>query len=127
MGSAFPPPKTLITPALFSRPPPRPPGEEGEVSLKGSAPLGASSDLAAPRVGAGLDGRLGARPALVEGTGSILRLTTDILGSIVLTEEDPDLSTTAYGVISDLFRLQEERAGSAPALPARLREKRARG
>src|SRR4051812_33784378 len=25
-----PPPKTLITPALFSQPPPRPPGEEGE-------------------------------------------------------------------------------------------------
>src|SRR3954451_24840843 len=46
--------------------------------------------------------------ALVEGTGSILRLTTDILGSIVLTEEDPDLSTTAYGVLSDLIRLQEE-------------------
>jgi homoserine dehydrogenase len=44
--------------------------------------------------------------ARVEGTGSILRLTTDILGKIVLTEEDPDLSTTAYGVISDLFRLR---------------------
>ncbi|MEA2602506.1 MAG: homoserine dehydrogenase [Acidobacteriota bacterium] len=46
--------------------------------------------------------------ALVEGTGSILRLTTDILGCLVLTEEDPDLSSTAYGVISDLFRLQDE-------------------
>jgi homoserine dehydrogenase len=45
--------------------------------------------------------------ALVEGTGSILRFTTDILGSFVLTEEEPDLSTTAYGVISDLFRLRE--------------------
>jgi homoserine dehydrogenase len=45
--------------------------------------------------------------ALVAGFGSILRLTTDILGKIVLTEEDPDLSTTAYGVISDLFRLRE--------------------
>ncbi|HEY4591549.1 MAG TPA: homoserine dehydrogenase, partial [Thermoanaerobaculia bacterium] len=45
--------------------------------------------------------------ALVAGTGSILRLTTDILGKIVLTEEDPDLSTTAYGVISDLFRLRD--------------------
>lgn len=43
--------------------------------------------------------------ALVEGIGSILRLTTDIAGKIVLTEEDPDLSTTAYGVISDLYRL----------------------
>jgi homoserine dehydrogenase len=47
--------------------------------------------------------------ALVSGTGSILRLTTDILGKIVLTEEDPDLSTTAYGVITDLFRLREGR------------------
>jgi homoserine dehydrogenase len=45
--------------------------------------------------------------ALVAGTGSILRFTTDILGKIVLTEEDPDLSTTAYGVISDLFRRRE--------------------
>jgi homoserine dehydrogenase len=44
--------------------------------------------------------------ALVEGTGSILRLTTDIAGKIVLTEEDPDLSTTVYGVVSDLFRLR---------------------
>lgn len=45
--------------------------------------------------------------ALVSGTSSILRLTTDIAGKIVITEEDPDLSTTAYGVISDLFRLRE--------------------
>jgi homoserine dehydrogenase len=45
--------------------------------------------------------------ARVEGTGSILRLTTDILGKLVLTEEDPDLSTTAYGVIADLFRLRD--------------------
>jgi homoserine dehydrogenase len=44
--------------------------------------------------------------ALVAGTGSILRLTTDILGKIALTEEDPDLSATAYGVISDLLRLR---------------------
>ena len=43
--------------------------------------------------------------ALVAGIGSILRLTTDIAGKIVLTEEEPDLSTTAYGVISDLYRL----------------------
>src|SRR6185295_15931637 len=32
-----PPPKTLITPALFSHPPPRPPGEEGEVCLEEEA------------------------------------------------------------------------------------------
>ena len=47
--------------------------------------------------------------ALVEGFSSILRFTTDISGKIVLTEEEPDLSTTAYGVISDLFRLRELR------------------
>jgi len=47
--------------------------------------------------------------ALVEGFGSILRFTTDISGKLVLTEEEPDLSTTAYGVISDLFRLREIR------------------
>ncbi|MFY9824508.1 MAG: homoserine dehydrogenase [Thermoanaerobaculia bacterium] len=70
---------------------------------------------AAPHGGNGVVGRVRVREvpvsdpfALVEGTGSILRLTTDILGSLVLTEEDPDLSTTAYGVISDLIRLQEE-------------------
>ncbi|HET9211212.1 MAG TPA: homoserine dehydrogenase [Thermoanaerobaculia bacterium] len=50
--------------------------------------------------------------ALVAGTGSILRVTADILGKIVLSEEDPDLSTTAYGVISDLFRLRESRGPS---------------
>lgn len=55
--------------------------------------------------------------ALVAGTGSILRFTTDIVGKIVLTEEDPDLSTTAYGVISDLFRLRGRARGN-PAPPA---------
>jgi homoserine dehydrogenase len=46
--------------------------------------------------------------ALVAGTGSILRLTTDLLGTIVLTEENPDLTTTAYGVLSDLLSLPGE-------------------
>lgn len=69
------------------------------------------------RAGNRVTGRVGLREiplsdpfALVAGTGSILRFTTDILGQIVLTEEDPGLSTTAYGVISDLFRLRDERA-----------------
>jgi homoserine dehydrogenase len=44
--------------------------------------------------------------ALVAGTGSILRVETDLLGKIVLTEEDPDLTTTAYGVVSDLLSLK---------------------
>ncbi|HEV7515063.1 MAG TPA: homoserine dehydrogenase, partial [Thermoanaerobaculia bacterium] len=43
--------------------------------------------------------------AFVAGTGSILRLTTDLLGKLVLTEEGPDLTTTAYGVLCDLLSL----------------------
>src|SRR5262249_17643022 len=53
--------------------------------------------------------------ARVAGTGSILRLTTDLLGTIVLTEEEPDLTTTAYGVLSDLLSLQVP-PGGGPAL-----------
>jgi homoserine dehydrogenase len=43
--------------------------------------------------------------ALVAGTGSILRFETDLLGRIVISEEEPDLTTTAYGVLSDLLSL----------------------
>jgi len=41
--------------------------------------------------------------ALVEGTSSILRLVTDLAGTVVITEEHPDIRVTAYGVISDLL------------------------
>jgi homoserine dehydrogenase len=41
--------------------------------------------------------------ALVEGTSSILRLVTDLAGTIVVTEEHPDIRVTAYGVVSDLL------------------------
>jgi len=44
--------------------------------------------------------------ALVEGSGAALRITGDMLGTIVLTQEAPDLSATAYGVIADLFAVQ---------------------
>jgi homoserine dehydrogenase len=71
------------------------------------------------RKGERMDGRIAGRVrarevplddpfALVAGTGSILRLTTDLLGKIVLTEENPDLTTTAYGVLSDLLSLPGE-------------------
>jgi len=43
--------------------------------------------------------------ATVEGTGSALRIVTDLMGTIVLVEEEPDVRTTAYAVISDLFEL----------------------
>jgi homoserine dehydrogenase len=43
--------------------------------------------------------------AHVHGQGSMLRLHTDILGTLVIAEEGPDLSSTAYGVIADLFEI----------------------
>jgi homoserine dehydrogenase len=44
--------------------------------------------------------------AHVRGTGSMLRLETDILGTLLLAEEAPDLASTAYGVIADLWEIQ---------------------
>jgi homoserine dehydrogenase len=43
--------------------------------------------------------------AIARGTTSVLRITTDLLGTISLTEESPDLRTTAYGVLADLLAL----------------------
>lgn len=40
--------------------------------------------------------------AQVAGTSSALRLVTDLPGRLVLVEEEPDLRTTAYGVLADL-------------------------
>lgn len=41
--------------------------------------------------------------ALVEDTSSILRIVTDLAGTVVITEERPDIRVTAYGIISDLL------------------------
>ncbi len=41
----------------------------------------------------------------LEGTSSALSITADLLGTITLVEEDPGLTTTAYGVLSDLLSL----------------------
>lgn len=43
--------------------------------------------------------------AAVEGTGSIVRLETDLLGTMSVAEQEPDLRTTAYGVIADLLAI----------------------
>ena len=44
--------------------------------------------------------------ARTDGAGSVLRIVTDLMGTIVLAEEAPDLKTTAYGVIADLLEIQ---------------------
>jgi homoserine dehydrogenase len=43
--------------------------------------------------------------ARVEGADSVLRLHTDLLGRLIIAEDRPDLTTTAYGVIADLLAL----------------------
>jgi homoserine dehydrogenase len=48
--------------------------------------------------------------AMVEDTSNILRLVTDLAGTVVITEEHPDIRVTAYGVISDLLTLVAEGA-----------------
>jgi homoserine dehydrogenase len=45
--------------------------------------------------------------ARLQGAGSALRITTDILGIFVIAEEAPDLFTTAYAVIADLFTITD--------------------
>jgi len=48
---------------------------------------------------------LGDPLAQVTDTSSALRLVTDLPGRLVVVEEEPDLRTTAYGVLADLLRL----------------------
>jgi homoserine dehydrogenase len=43
--------------------------------------------------------------ALVAKRGSMIRITTDLLGRFTITQENPNLTSTAYAVISDLFCL----------------------
>jgi len=64
------------------------------------------------REGGGVRGRVALREvpledpfALVAETSSILRLVTDLAGTVVITEERPGLQVTGYGVISDLLAL----------------------
>ena len=45
--------------------------------------------------------------ATAHGTSSVLRLLGDLVGTIVVAEEAPDLRTTAYGVIADLFEVAD--------------------
>jgi len=44
--------------------------------------------------------------AAVSGVGAVLRIETDIMSPILVTQEDPTLYDTAYGVLDDLLTLQ---------------------
>jgi homoserine dehydrogenase len=47
--------------------------------------------------------------ATVNGTSSILSITTDLMGKLTIIEEEPEILQTAYGVFSDLIRIMEQR------------------
>jgi homoserine dehydrogenase len=44
--------------------------------------------------------------AAVTGGGAVLRIETDLMGPVLVTQEDPTLYDTAYGVLDDLLTLQ---------------------
>jgi len=44
----------------------------------------------------------------IAGTSSILTIQTDLLGALTITEQDPQLPQTAYGVLADLLEIAAE-------------------
>ena len=44
----------------------------------------------------------------INGTSSILSITTDLMGKLTIIEEEPEILQTAYGVFSDLVRIVEQ-------------------
>ncbi len=45
--------------------------------------------------------------SLVAGGGAVLRIHTDLMGPVLVTQEDPDLYDTAYGVLNDLITIRQ--------------------
>ena len=52
-------------------------------------------------------------PAVMETTASYVTITTDLMGGVTIVEEpfEPEIDHTAYGVLSDLLRILEDRQG----------------
>ena len=51
-------------------------------------------------------------PAIMEATSSYVTIDTDLMGATTIIEEpfEPEIDHTAYGVISDLFRIMTDNA-----------------
>ncbi len=45
--------------------------------------------------------------ATIEGTSSVISVTTDLMGTISIVEHEPEIEQTAYGIFSDLIRVVE--------------------
>lgn len=48
--------------------------------------------------------------ATISGTSSIVSITTDLMGTVTIVEENPEIEQTGYGVFSDLIRVIEKKA-----------------
>jgi len=46
--------------------------------------------------------------SLVSGGGAVLRIHTDLMGPVIITQENPDLYDTAYGVLGDLIAIRQK-------------------
>ena len=49
-------------------------------------------------------------PAVMDATSSYITIETDLMGGVTVVEEpfEPEIDHTAYGVLSDLFRILQE-------------------
>jgi len=43
--------------------------------------------------------------SVIEGTSSVVQITTDLMGKLTIIEHDPDLIQTGYGIFSDVLRI----------------------
>ena len=65
-------------------------------------------DGARVRTRVGLEGVPAEHPfSTLSGNGSVLRLESDLMGPILVAQEEPTLSDTAYGVLNDLLTLAD--------------------
>lgn len=47
----------------------------------------------------------GSLMSAIDGTSSVVQITTDLMGKLTIIEHDPDLVQTGYGVFSDVIRI----------------------
>lgn len=50
--------------------------------------------------------------SIVQGSGSVLRITTDLMSPLYIQQESPSVRDTAYGILNDLLELAAINAGS---------------
>ena len=46
--------------------------------------------------------------ASIKGTSSVVSITTDLMGTVHVIEEEPEIEQTAYGIFGDLLKVVKE-------------------